>query len=281
MQTPLIRRSRATARLAAGIVMGVAASLGLSGCAAGWPTLDAKVAASRELSPCEAAYRDATEETEQGDQAIHAIQRYRSLLTSADAWLSVAEQCPVRFEEGVLRAAEAGYRAAVLAPRVGVAAAPSPQTPDMSQVVALKVSAQTLDAMSLVEDRAGFATEVLAARKTPGVSLSLSDNHKSVAERLHALAGTDTDPRLKVYAVDELLGSADADVVDPTTGLIAPAAAIVEMDAARAHLAALRDNTQSPSHATLELLARFIASRAWRAFDLGYPALSSALFADS
>ena len=53
--------------------------------------------------------------------------------------------------------------------------------------------------MSLAEDRAGFVMEVLAARDTPGATLSRSDRHKTAGQLLFTASGLSRDPREKVY----------------------------------------------------------------------------------
>ena len=76
----------------------------------------------------------------------------------------------------------------------------------------------------MAEDRAGFAIEVLAARgQTAGATLALSDMHKTAGQQLVALANGNfddsgaqssssgqSDPRPKVYAIDQLLAAKHA-----------------------------------------------------------------------
>ena len=157
--------------------------------------------------------------------------------------------------------------------------------------------------MSLAEDRAGFDIEVLAARKVDGATLAMSDNHKTAAQRLFTISGTDTDPRQKVYTVDRLVAHPDT-IDDPATGITANTVSVIEMNCAREYLDAIADmdttssdaddtdtaadtdgtdNTSTASAArasekTLRFLSQTVTARAWRAFTLGYPATDAALF---
>lgn len=305
---------RPLARLAAA-ALSCALCAASAGCAA--PRLQAQVDEASRPGACESAYLSASA----ADGAMGAgrplMVRYLSATDAADAWVEVASACTARFQEGVMRGARAARVAQTLAARLGVASE-SPMEVDFGGVVGLDVDAETLDAMSLGEDRAGFAMEELAARGVAGATLAMSDNHKTVAQRLHSLAGTDADPRLKTYDAAELAAHPER-IVDTATGLDVPTTAAVEMNCARAYLDAMSDGDQTegdasdaaetteatattdaapstqasasdagnagvsadvaPSAETLDCLAHAAMARAWRAFTLGYPLFDEALFA--
>lgn len=147
----------------------------------------------------------------------------------------------------------------------------------------LSISTNALTAMALAEDRAGFSTEVLAARSSDGITmLALADAHKATGERLISLArsgaqtdatkqsgtsqsdssaqsgtssangsaqssnSTVTDPRQKVYDVSQLIANVNA-ITDPATGLTAPTYAAVEINCAREELAAFAQSSSTQS----------------------------------
>ncbi|MBM6699758.1 hypothetical protein H7U32_05400 [Bifidobacterium pullorum subsp. saeculare] len=269
---------RAARTVAAG-ALAAAMAAGTAGCAA--PALDARVAADETPSACETAYGRAASLTETSVSASPVFQRYLSAREARNAWSTVATACGERFDEGVVRAAQAGARAAALAGSVGLApgtaAGPgAPATVDFDDVVELALPDDAVERLALAEDRAGFATEVLAARQAPGATLAISDNHKAMAERLVSLAPAGGDPRRKVYETEELVAHPDR-IEDPATGFDAPTTAVVEMDCARAWLDATRD-AGGTSPATLGVLADAATARLWRALTLGYPAADWALF---
>lgn len=263
--------------------------------------------------------------------ALPAMMRYFAARTSADAWTTVAVGCTGRFAEGTLHAAQASYVAQSLASRLGLPGI-SPETVDYGDVVGLDIDPSVLSALSLAEDRAGFAVEVLAARKVAGATLAMSDNHKTAAQHLFTLSGEDKDPRQKVYTVDSLVAHPDS-LGDPANGIAANTVSVIEMNCAREYLdavagatgdgdasgdsadsAAAKDGSGTTDTAssgsgsssgsasaadkantaddgnenavsairasdkTLRWLSRMASARAWRAFDLGYPAFNAALF---
>ncbi|MBT1173920.1 hypothetical protein JS528_11415 [Bifidobacterium sp. MA2] len=282
-------RLRATAVLAAAIMP-------LAGCSA--PHLQAQVDDATTLSTCESAYLEASggtgavRRTVGASDARPVMMRYLAARASAAEWTTVAVGCNGRFAEGTLRSAQASYAAQGLAARLGLSS-PAPSSVDYGDVVGFDIDPDALAALSLAEDRAGFSIEVLAARKVSGATLAMSDNHKTAAERLFTLSGADKDPRLKVYTVDDLIAHPDA-IDDPATGIAASTVSVVEMNCAREYVDAITDAvgesddadsdstasgaTVHASDRTLRWLSRAAASRAWRAFDLGYPAVDAALF---
>ncbi|KFI55320.1 hypothetical protein BCAL_1336 [Bifidobacterium callitrichos DSM 23973] len=265
----------------------------LSGCASGLPHLQAQVDDATALSVCESSYLAATSGGE-GADGRPMMMRYLAARTAADAWTDVAVNCTGRFAEGTLHAAQTSYAAQKLASRLGLPAL-SPATVDYGDVVKLDIADKALDAIALAEDRAGFSIEVLAARKVNGATLAMSDNHKTAAQHLFSLSGTDKDPRRKVYTVDDLISHPDS-ISDPATGITANTVSVVEMNCAREYLdaisGALGESTSSSasttgnesdaairaSAKTLKWLSRVATARAWRAFDLGYPTFDAALF---
>ncbi|WP_140444497.1 MULTISPECIES: hypothetical protein [unclassified Bifidobacterium] len=287
----ILRARHARVWTAAAVSLAMIASL--SGCASGLPHLQAQVDDATALSVCESSYLAATSGGE-GADGRPMMMRYLAARTAADAWTDVAVNCTGRFAEGTLHAAQASYAAQQLASRLGLPAL-SPATVDYGDVVKLDIADQALDAIALAEDRAGFSIEVLAARKVNGATLAMSDNHKTAAQHLFSLSGTDKDPRRKVYTVDDLISHPDS-ISDPATGITANTVSVVEMNCAREYLDAIsgaigeattsnESTTDNESDAairasakTLKWLSQVATARAWRAFDLGYPTFDAALF---
>ena len=161
--------------------------------------------------------------------------------------------------------------------------------------------------MSLAEDRAGFVMEVLAARDTPGATLSRSDRHKTAGQLLFTASGLSRDPREKVYDIQKILASPTS-MTDSTTGLSVPTTALTEIDCAREQLAAMADDGASAkskhtdktgnntngngdtdsatdtntvgteNDARLRVLSTLISSHITSAFALGYPDMDAFLF---
>ncbi|PLS29107.1 hypothetical protein Uis4E_0841 [Bifidobacterium parmae] len=211
----------------------------LAGCAA--PHLESRNADASKLGTCESAYLAAqtgTPALSDGYAAMPAMMRYLVTRAAGEAWITVASACTSRFAEGAMRSAQVSYAAETLGAALGVAS-PTPPTVDYGEVVRLDAGADALSAMSLAEDRAGFALEVLAARGVDNATLAASDNHKTAAQRLFSLSGASKDPRRKVYAVDQLIAHPDTIEDAAAPGVTAPTVAVIEMDCARAYLDAM------------------------------------------
>lgn len=86
--------------------------------------------------------------------------------------------------------------------------------------------------------------EVLAARDTPGATLSRSDRHKTAGQLLFTASGLSRDPREKVYDIQKILASPTS-MTDSTTGLSVPTTALTEIDCAREQLAAMANDGAS------------------------------------
>lgn len=276
-----LRDSRLFARMAVALVS-CALTVSLAGCSV--PRLESEVDAAGKPGACESALESAMDGRSSSTMSKPLMERYLAARSSADAWLTVASVCDARFAQGVMRAAQSSFTAAVLAARLGVAPA-SPARVDYADVVRLDLQPSALGAMSLAEDRAGFSIEVLAARGVGEATLALSDNHKTAAQRLFSLSGTSKDPRRKVYAVNALIAHPDR-IDDPANGIETNTVAAIEMNCARGYLDAMNgnaatgsDGTSSPSRKSVDWLARMAVARAWRALELGYPSFDAALFA--
>ncbi|RSX54951.1 hypothetical protein D2E26_1005 [Bifidobacterium dolichotidis] len=220
-------------------------------------------------------------------------------------WIDVAIQCPTRFEEGTLRSAQMQFLAQSSAQRHGrnYTALTVTRLDDLKKNV---LPGQTLAKLALAEDRAGFATEVLAGKRAVAQQINgangsnrlnaLSDDHKQAASELMQLAGNTQDLRRKVYSVHELEAHPDS-IVDPATGLRANTVAVLEMNCARDEVAAVQKTITQHTAATqsgesdaqteqqaqdrndeLCKLALLFATHAVTAFSLGYPGTDWALF---
>ena len=321
-----------------------AAVLATAGCAT--PRFEGRAESEQVVSDCERAYYAAAD----AETSLAGPFVLRSL-TAADAaaqWLDVAVDCPSRFGEGVTNAVRLTSRyatagigaddgtndtddAAAIAtadiwPSLTAArdaadpAASSASASDDTTGTAAAIPATALAAMALAEDRAGFILQIMAARGDGDVTLAMSDAHRTAGERLFSLSGLaiDDDPRLKTYDTSALLDHPST-LVDPATGLSAPALAVVEMNCAREEIAAVdlsgddadsgtadtagtaTDGTATGASGTdgtaaddsdatasssadaartiRRALAELIASRLRLAFGHGYPMFDEALFA--
>ncbi|MBW3092679.1 hypothetical protein KIH79_06905 [Bifidobacterium sp. 82T10] len=209
-------------------IAALAATLSLSSCAS--PRFAGRAESEQTLSACESAYYAAADSSAMAAPGSNwpAIMRYLSARSAASQWIEVAAQCTDRFSEGVLRAAQSQYAAAVLGERLGLGDGASQSdndgqaddaseshateggsddsgtftvTPedvtstsasaehDLTGVAALDVTPTALASMALAEDRAGFVAEILTARGDDAhATLKLSAMHKSAGERLISLS---------------------------------------------------------------------------------------------
>ncbi|WP_169173251.1 hypothetical protein [Bifidobacterium oedipodis] len=235
------------------------------------------------MSPCEQALTLANAvPSNAGDSPTDPLMiRYLKAQSVPLAWIDVAATCTARFGEGVLRNAQSKYQLAAMASKLGQAA-PEVSSARLDGVTDASTSTDVLGAFAVAEDRAGFAIEVLAARDaSSGATLTVSDMHKTAAQQLVSLASridsTYQDPRLKVYAVDQLLDN-PAVIHDAASGQSVPTAAAVEMDCTRSEIAAIDTADGQSDTNTLLILAALAAKHAYRALQLGYPADDTALF---
>lgn len=247
-------------------------ALSLAGCTA--PQLEAQVDETSQLSTCERSYESATRSSTIYRSAGLLMARYLAARTAITSWTAVAVSCPTRLSEGIVHAAQASYVSQRWARRLGLESS-TPETVDFSEVAQLNMDTDALLNIVLAEDRAGFCMEVLAAREMPNAALSIADNHKTVAQRLFSVSGADSDPRQKVYAVDQLLAHPDG-IDDPANGLAAPTVAVVEMNCARSWLDALKQ-AKTLSRSSKEWMSKASINRLWRAFTFGYPSFDEAL----
>ncbi|WEV72076.1 hypothetical protein [Bifidobacterium sp. ESL0790] len=270
-----------------------------------------------QAGPCETAYTAASQAQAHAAPGNPLPVRYFSAGNASLGWSEAAAQCPSQFDMDTMRAAQARWTQATMAPLFGFAApGADAETMNLDNVVALNIDDEALNGVALAEDRAGFEVQVLTARGSDGASLLLSDNHHSVASRLISLrqglgetnganktSGSDgssgtagaggtadasggnvsADPRQKVYDVTNLINNPQI-IDDPSTGLRAPTMAVVEMNCARESVDAVAKTHPSAStkrNATdksLAALSDLAASRAYYALTLGYPAFDEALF---
>lgn len=260
------------------------------------PRLEGRAEAERTMSPCEQALVTSTAADALPD-GTPQLRYYMTLRSVPLAWIDVAAQCSDRFAEGTLRNAQTKQALATLAGKFGQSA-PEVTAARLDGVTSLDIQTSALDAMAVAEDRAGFAMEVLAAQgKTAGATLRLGDMHKTASQQLVSLAEkgasstsstssasstsstgqSHADPRQKVYAVDALLAN-PVTIPDKASGLTVPTAAAIEMDCARAEIAAVADTESKPDADTLMILSALAAKHAYTAMQLGYPATDAALF---
>lgn len=258
------------------------------------PRIQGRAEYEQHANACDAALDTAIEQTEQmnnTDDLLYA--QYHAADSAQHNWLDVAVQCPQRFTEGTLRSAQAQYLAMQLANRLGVTAQPLTVN-HLDQINALNIGKTALAQAALAEDRAGFSTEVLAGRVAAGKAestidlLAVSNNHKQTASRMMYFAPDTQDLRRKVYSTDQLIASPNT-MVDPNTGLLTNTVAMIEMNCAIEELTAIQntgelsteletDSAKAQLRAQLLQLSMLIATHAYTAFTLGYPAADYALF---
>lgn len=259
----------------------------LSSCS--MPRLAGRAEAEAQMSPCEKAMMLADYATHPAE-GTPLLEQYATGLAAPLAWIDVAGYCSGRFAEGTLRDAQTKQWLTFLADKFGQSA-PEVTPARLDGVTSANVDRSVLDAMAVAEDRAGFAIEVLAARgQTAGATLALSDMHKTAGQQLVSLANGNfddsgaqssssgqSDPRQKVYAIDQLLANPTT-IADKASGQTVPTVAAIEMDCARAQIKAVTESKSSTESDTLLILAALAAKHAYTAFQLGYPATDAALF---
>lgn len=264
----------------------------LTACSA--PRIAGRAEAELQPSPCEKAYADATANADiMADRSRHIIMRYLAAQEAVSDWANTAAYCPARFADGTLRSAQARHTARLMAARLTINIA-QPTLSRCDGIDSFDIDADSLSAMSVAEDQAGFAMEVFAARSIGHATLDISDRHKTTSQRLISFSGAE-DTRAKTYDVAQLLAHPDT-IVDSATGLYAPTDAVLEMNCARSEIAAVaasstssnastKSQTTSDDHSddsreqSLGMLASMIADRVDLALDWGYPAFDEALFA--
>ncbi|MBW3087970.1 hypothetical protein KIH77_04380 [Bifidobacterium sp. 82T24] len=258
-----------------------------------------------ELGPCERALQSGYRNHAIYQSSMPSSTRLLAAMSAKNDWTTVALNCPQRFSEGTVRSAYAAYAAESLASNLGIAdivAIPGTRLDDNS---GLKLDADALAAMSLAEDRAGFAYEILAAKRGADSRLySLSNERKTNAQLLATAVKQEKDPRQKIYSIDAIAKN-PAEATDPGTGLSAPTTAVVEMNCALEQLdafsggdaeaaesdgsasAATSGATQSSSNADagitdaqkpgMRIVSSLIAGHIDQALSDGYPAEDSLL----
>lgn len=265
-----------------------------SGCSA--PRVEGRAESESQQTTCDKFYARATQHDVQASKAPHMIMRYYAANEAQHDWLDVAIQCPNRFTEGTIRSVQMQLATKDLAQSLGQEYT-SLSISRLDGIDSIAVSGKSLATMALAEDRAGFATEVLAgkyastapkirntniqelAQNNASGMLRVSNNHKETASQLMNAAQNDSniqDLRRKVYATQELTAHPNT-IVDPATGIQAPTYAVIEMDCAREELAAFEPATPSSTRGLLHL-SMLIGTHIINAIEAGYPSNSEAIF---
>ena len=266
-------------RVCAILCVGLALS-SLTACS--MPRIAGKDEAEQQQSPCEKAYLDASKNDAVAlDQHQLVIRRYFAAHQAISSWTDTAAYCPSRFADGTLRSARARHIARTLADQLSIAEDPITLS-RFDDIESLDVDSASLDAMAKAEDKAGFAMTLFAARSIGHATLDIADRHKTTSQRLVSFSGGDN--RKKTYDTTNLLANPDT-IVDPATGLLAPTDATIEMNCARAEIAAIgkssnaaESQSTSAREQSLGVLAGLIADRVELALDWGYPSFDGALF---
>ena len=263
----------------------------LTACSA--PRIAGRAEAELQPSPCEKAYADATANADiMADRSRHIIMRYLAAQEAVSDWANTAAYCPARFADGTLRSAQARHTARLMAARLTINIA-QPTLSRCDGIDSFDIDADSLSAMSVAEDQAGFAMEVFAARSIGHATLDISDRHKTTSQRLISFSGAE-DTRAKTYDVAQLLAPPDT-IVDSATGLFAPTDAVIEMNCARSEIAAVESSSNSTSDSaqsrttaenssddsrqqSLGILTSMIADRVDLALTWSYPSFDEALF---
>lgn len=293
MQTrsPFFPLALSTVRRACVLVCASALVASLAACSA--PRIAGRAEAEQQPSPCERAYADATANADiMADRSRHIVMRYLAAQEAVSDWANTAAYCPARFADGTLRSAQARHAVRLMASRLAIDIA-QPTLSRCDGIDSFDIDADSLSAMSVAEDQAGFAMEVFAARSIGHATLDISDRHKTTSQRLISFSGAE-DTRAKTYDVAQLLAHPDT-IVDSATGLFAPADAVIEMNCARSEIAAVESSSNSTSDSaqsrttaenssddsrqqSLGILTSMIADRVDLALTWGYPSFDEALF---
>ncbi|WP_294685838.1 hypothetical protein [uncultured Bifidobacterium sp.] len=263
----------------------------LTACSA--PRIAGRAEAEQQPSPCEKAYADATANADiMADKSRHIVMRYLAAQEAISDWANTAAYCPAWFADGTLRSAQARHTARLMAARLAINIA-QPTLSRCDGIDSFDIDADSLSAMSVAEDQAGFAMGVFAARSIGHATLDISDRHKTTSQRLISFSGA-KDDRAKTYDVTQLLANPNT-MVDSATGLFAPTDAVIEMNCARSEIAAAASSSNSTGDSaqsrmtaenssddsrqqSLGVLTSMIADRVDLALTWGYPSFDEALF---
>ena len=242
-------------------------------------------------STCETAHDSAVQTSLLASDSAHPVlRRYLAADQASRQWTLVAVDCSQRFAEGTLRSAQTHWQQSTLARVLGKTFDDAHSVSGLPALDGLQTAdedSSVWSALSLAEDRAGFAMEVLAAHHQDSAMLAVSDQHKTTAQSLFSISGSSQDPRLKVYDTSQLVKHPER-ISDPATGWSVPTPALVEIDCAREELAAMpsadtsaesgesNDATKGTRH--LRVVSQLIAQRAYTAFSYGYPNIDVGLF---
>lgn len=280
-------------------LLGVALISSVSACAA--PRIEGRAESEQSMSTCERFLSTAQSHSNiVSNNNIPLLVRYQFADFEQHDWLNVAMQCPAQLSEATMRSAQAQHSARMLANYFGFSYTPLTVT-QLDATNSISLPDESLAQLALAEDRAGFATEVLAGRyastqiptdtafvkqlANDGTLLTLSDEHKEVASRMMTLAQGAQDLRRKVYDTQQLTANPVA-TTDAANGIRSHTAAILEISCAREELQALGKlptsdiaKAQKDSSDALLQFVLLIATHATTAFDLGYPSADYALFA--
>lgn len=282
--------------------LGLLAALPSPAASAAVPGISGRGTDESDLSVCERALSLGFGDLERYQSALPSYLRLFSAADAQSRWHTAAVECPQRFAEGTVRSALAFHAANTLADRTGIGGVVTASSASLDDDLTLHVDTSTAAGLSLAEDRAGFAFEILAARHGADATMyKLSDQRKSNAQILATVVAHESDPRQKVYAVDSLIANPD-ETVDPTNGLKAATSAVVEMNCALEELDAVSAGTgkQSDSASSsgsssdstaddasssrtdaeahdLAVISTLVSAHIATALDLGYPALETAL----
>ena len=89
--------------------------------------------------------------------------RYLAAQEAVSDWANTAAYCPARFADGTLRSAQARHTARLMAARLTINIA-QPTLSRCDGIDSFDIDTDSLSAMSVAEDQAGFAMGVFAAR---------------------------------------------------------------------------------------------------------------------
>lgn len=275
------RTSHRLGTLSAVLASAVVLGLGLSGCSA--PSLD-KGAATTSLNACTSALLRAQTAQNTSENGIGSMEKVIAAQQASSLWIEVAVNCSQRFSEGVIKAAAAHQYSQNLAAQreLGTLVTDLP-----TQEALPKTTVRIERSMAQAHDRAAFGIEVIAARKSTlsDADLALSLRHRRRATMLadNARACTtdarasqngcsSSDPRKKIYSVENLLGNNES-LIDPSTGLMTTPIAAFSMNCALQEISAVTsvNSNETPDNQTRRALATFIAADVDEAYSIGYP----------
>ncbi|MDO4913195.1 MAG: hypothetical protein Q3961_01425 [Bifidobacteriaceae bacterium] len=245
------------------------------------PVLEGQPSNTQVVDVCNTTLSSAEKNSDNSQTLPFAFMQAIVAQNATSQWLNTATTCPQFYNTAVIRAAQSMYTQKILADKLGVTPAFSPIF-RLDNVKALSLDDLNAQHIMLATDRAGFALEVIAGKKTDLSLLSLSDNLRTVSNQVLTITQLSKDPRQKIYDANTIMNNVDS-MIDPSTHLLAPTVSIIEINCVRESLASINFSKNAFAKNSLDQntgmkqLALLLASYMYDAFTRGYPSGDFAL----